>query len=269
MEEVPVTDEGFLRETFSISITSKFVYLGVQKLALALRYRLGLRHFVETGTFMGGTSRWAAQYFDTATSIEINPTFHNSAASETPANVRFLLGDSRDILPIVVAGLDAPALFYLDAHNQDGLFGNGQDDCPALSELQATISLRDSAILIDDASSFSSGRYKSFPSLEQLQALADRYDRAFAVAYNMIAIVPRHTQDLLEEWVASQTATPQYPQVLMEDTVSDKPTEQPAPPPMGGFVSLNIDYTKIEVIRHPDNVHLDHPTEQPEPPAAA
>lgn len=267
MEEIPVNDVGFMKETFSISITSKFVYLGVQKLALSLRYRLGLRHFVETGTFMGGTSRWAAQYFDTATSIEINPTFHNSAASETPANVRFLLGDSRDILPIVVAGLDAPALFYLDAHNQDGLFGNGQDDCPALSELQATISLRDSAILVDDASSFSSGRYKSFPSLEQILELANRYNRAFAVAYNMIAIVPRQTQDLLDEWVAGQT--PPSPEASTEDNVSDKPNEQPAPAPVGGFVSLNIDDTKIEVIRHPDNAHLDRPTEQPEPPAAA
>ena len=121
-----------IADTFSLKISSKFNYPDVADFVLALRDRLGLQHFVETGAFLGATARWASQHFAVVTTIEINPTFHGMASSKMPANVHCLLGDSRVLLPQIAAGLTAPALFYLDAHNVNGLFGSRPDDCPAL-----------------------------------------------------------------------------------------------------------------------------------------
>ena len=51
--------------------------------------------------------------------------------------------------------------------------------------------------------------------------------------------------------------------------MSDDP-ETTETPYAGGLGKLNIDDTKVTIIRHPNNKHLDEPTEeQPEPPEAA
>ena len=88
-----------IADTFSLTISSKFNYPDVAAFVLALRDRLGLQHFIETGAFLGATARWASQHFAHVTTIEINPTFHAMAASKMPTNVNCLLGDSRVLLP--------------------------------------------------------------------------------------------------------------------------------------------------------------------------
>jgi len=50
--------------------------------------------------------------------------------------------------------------------------------------------------------------------------------------------------------------------------MSDAPQQPPQETPSGvGFGELNIDDSKIDVIRHPDNAHLDQPSEPEQPPA--
>lgn len=190
-----------IADTFSLTISSKFNYPDVADFVLALRDRLGLQHFVETGAFLGATARWASQHFAVVTTIEINPTFHGMAASKMPANVHCMLGDSRVLLPQIVAGLTVPTLFYLDAHNVNGLFGSRPDDCPALDELEAVLPLPSCAVLIDDAACFTA-ETGAWPSLLQIATLVARHGHAHGISRNMIALVPHEAEDLLQAFIS-------------------------------------------------------------------
>ena len=128
----------------------------LSQLAIALAKQFGIRHFVETGTFRGQTTRWAAGCFERVTTLEMNEQFYLEAcASLSPlGNVEVMKGDSAETLQHVVSALDGPALFWLDAHSGGGFFA-AEDYCPLLRELQAiNTSPTQHVILIDDARAF-------------------------------------------------------------------------------------------------------------------
>src|SRR5271155_4270033 len=106
-------------------------------LTLALQRRLGILNFIETGTFQGDTTAWAAGHFTRVTTIELSPTYHATAQARFGAqpNVRVLAGDSVVTLRSVVPDLAAPAIFWLDAH-WSGLDTAGHEvECPVLAEI--------------------------------------------------------------------------------------------------------------------------------------
>src|SRR5262245_487665 len=88
-------------------------------LALALRDAMALDRLIETGTFRGSSTPWAAQHFQRVDTVEISKTNHATARKNTRRhkNVFFHFGDSRDRLPPLVKILPGPAMFWLDAHN--------------------------------------------------------------------------------------------------------------------------------------------------------
>jgi hypothetical protein len=127
-----------------------------REIVLKFREKGGILNFVETGTFQGGTSFWAANHFDEVYTIEIDPEISKATASKPgrPENIRFFVGNSKDVLPKVVGQLKGRSLFWLDGHwcNVTDL---GKDmECPLLDELRAMGNLKDAVILIDDARAF-------------------------------------------------------------------------------------------------------------------
>lgn len=133
--------------------------------ALELRNRYGLRYFVETGTYKGGTASLAAQHFEWVYTIEgYKPRYDKLQAalgSQRPANVAFLFGDSRRELARVLATINAPALLWLDAHwIGDAVTAHELgDECPLREELEAVLASAyadQHAIMIDDARLFTS-----------------------------------------------------------------------------------------------------------------
>jgi hypothetical protein len=78
----------------------------------------GLRVFVETGTYMGETAWALRRDFDRIETIELEPTLARLAGIRfgRTRNVRVHQGDSAMVLPRILATLDEPALFWLDAH---------------------------------------------------------------------------------------------------------------------------------------------------------
>lgn len=116
------------------------------------------RTFVETGTFMGGTTAWAATEFQQVHSIEISSLLH-AKASQLLAHiphVKLHLGDSSNILPRILLDSPEPAVFWLDGHWCGGDSGGEETECPLLHEIEIINALAhpDSILLIDDARLF-------------------------------------------------------------------------------------------------------------------
>ena len=116
----------------------------------------GIMNFVETGTYRGNTSFWAAGHFKNVFTIEIDPEISRSTASrpDCPKNIHFLVGNSKDVLPEIVRQLQGRSLFWLDGH-WCNVTEMGKDmECPLMDELISLRSIPDAIILIDDARAF-------------------------------------------------------------------------------------------------------------------
>lgn len=181
--------------------------------ALKCRDRLGLSHLVETGTFQGVSTAWAAQYFSSVTTIDIRDTYLGAAKSScyNYDNVTYLLGDSRALLPQIVETEAKPLMFWLDAHNAGHLFGEGPDDCPLIEELEAVLSTRlPHGVMIDDAHCFMPPvpyDPNEWPEMWRIKALAARYGYLTGVAHDCIAIVPDTMADVLSQFVGHNLAS--------------------------------------------------------------
>jgi len=166
-----------------------------------------IRAFVETGTYRGDGTAWAARHFDRVVTIELRADFY-AAAVQRFANcpsVQCLHGDSTDLLPALVSALDEPAIFWLDAHAGGGHFGPA-DRCPLLAEIDAiTASPQLHCVLIDDARAFVAPPpapfdYRAWPTLDEVVTrLAPRY---VLIANDCLIAVPRTLRPLVADLVA-------------------------------------------------------------------
>lgn len=133
-------------------------HIPVSRLALALRDRLGITTLIETGTFTGTSTEWAAEHFERVVSLDRSATHLTTAHERCKRfhNTTFWVTDSRNLGDLAWFLSKNRVLFYLDAHSIGGQFG-GEDDCPLLDELKIIMaSPLDHAILIDDAHCFTS-----------------------------------------------------------------------------------------------------------------
>lgn len=159
--------------------------------------RYNLRVLVETGTCFGDTIAALQHDFDAIYSIELSETlFHQAQARfATAHHITLHQGDSGRELAHVLAKVQQPALFWLDAHYSGGglrgkVTARGDKDTPICEELQQilTASAYDHVIMIDDAHCF--GADPAYPNLAELQAFvqAKRPGCQFVVCNNIIQI---------------------------------------------------------------------------------
>ena len=136
----------------------------------------GLRVLVETGTYMGETAWALRRDFDRIETIELEPTLARLARvrfARTP-QVRVHEGDSATVLAEILATLDEPALFWLDAHpSTDRTASSGP--IPLLAELTAIGEhrVRDHTILVDDMKYLGTPGY---PTLDELVLPGYRFE---------------------------------------------------------------------------------------------
>ncbi len=122
-----------------------------------LKQLFHLTRFVETGTFKGGTSVWASQFFKQVDTIEYSEPIYLETSQKFKhiPNINFINQDSRIALTEIVRTAVDPILFWLDAHwCSMGSYGEN-DQCPLIEELNIIFSSPVSHfILIDDARLF-------------------------------------------------------------------------------------------------------------------
>lgn len=163
-----------------------------------LKNRYNLNTLVETGTYLGESTKWAANNFNHVISIEINPDFHLKSKHflKKHENVNLILGDSAIVLGDVVNSLQSPALFWLDGHAGGGNYGN-EEICPVMQELKAIKqSEHDHFIFIDDARAFYAPPPPPFkpnvwPSIDQIIRNGTKKNYYCAIMEDIIMLVPR------------------------------------------------------------------------------
>ena len=128
------------------------------RLLAELKTLLGIRVFVETGTYEGDSTAVAASLIDQVHTIELSPEHYVRAAERFAGDehVEVLHGGAEDLLPVLFRKLRKRAtVFWLDAHWCEADAAGAESQCPLLDELAAITPLNEkSVVLIDDARLF-------------------------------------------------------------------------------------------------------------------
>lgn len=119
--------------------------------------RYNLRTMIETGLYNGhGSGEEMLDLLDRL--IVIDTQAANCDQARALGITEVWCGDSGDLMPHVLHGVNEPALFWLDAHEWVGPeFGENPKSSPLLAELDAIKAwpfARQSVILIDDVRQF-------------------------------------------------------------------------------------------------------------------
>ena len=191
-------------------------YLGIPTpMALKLKALYDLEYFVETGTYSGRTAAWASHEFKQVYTIEASELFWRQASQEYAAipNVQFIQGNSAENLEEVVRRMDAPAIYWLDAHWSGGATYGAQEECPLLAELEAlSQSTVDQFVLIDDARYFIAPPQDHIggkaPSISQVIHAVERNktDPYTIIVDEVIVSVPAYAHAQLAEYYQDRLA---------------------------------------------------------------
>jgi hypothetical protein len=123
----------------------------------------GAEVFIESGTYLGNTTALAAEIFDEVHSIEIFSELYSKAKQRflRNLNVSMYLGDSPEVMSLILPRIQKRTLFYLDGHYNGGNTGKGKKNTPILEEIAAIrdTGRTDSVILIDDICNFQESKY--------------------------------------------------------------------------------------------------------------
>lgn len=171
----------------------------------------GYSEFVETGTYLGETTCWAASVFSRVLTVELDPKFQAQAKENCNArnNIDFFLGRTEKRLPEMLRSLRGPAIFWLDAHAGGGWYAD-KDDCPVLDEIRliASRGVSDDLILIDDARGFLAPPPPPFdpeawpPIHAMLDALDPRRERYIVIVADVIIGAPLRLRQKIIEFCA-------------------------------------------------------------------
>lgn len=124
-----------------------------QKVVREYGEKFGLKILVETGTYYGEMVAAMKRHFDRIYSIEFVPELAERAQRKFAGeeHIKIFCGDSRVVIPEVLAVLKVPALFWLDA-GYYGWIGKQGDQQRLSAELEMILSHPlQHIILLDDA----------------------------------------------------------------------------------------------------------------------
>jgi hypothetical protein len=178
---------------------------------------LGLKFFVETGTFRGDTLDSVREIFQELHSVELSEELHRAAKQRFYGveNIHLHQGDSarslRTIREAVLSSGGKGLFYWLDAHWCVADHTSGEiSQCPLLEELQAVQPLTThDVVLVDDARLFLAPpppphEISDWPDLDQiLHALQPSTETHFLMVLNdVIIFAPRTLQKKFKTFAA-------------------------------------------------------------------
>ena len=145
------------------------------KLAILEKYALDGATWVETGTFMGATTRFLASLAPKVFTVEPAPKlFARAERKFAGTHVTVLNGVSEEVFPDLLPQITGDVCFWLDGHYSAGQTFKGATDCPVedeLSAIEASLpNFEKISILIDDVRCFLSTAddFADYPSIDYL-----------------------------------------------------------------------------------------------------
>ncbi|HVU06303.1 MAG TPA: hypothetical protein VHE10_00685 [Candidatus Paceibacterota bacterium] len=151
------------------------------------------RVFVETGTYKGEMIDTMIRRFDAIYSVELSDALYADAVKKyaNERHVKLFHGDSGVMLPKMLAEIQEPALFWLDAHFSGGETTRTDVDTPVEEELKVIFAhpVKNHVILIDDAREFVGKN--NYPTLERVEKMATAAGYGFEVKNDNIRIYPK------------------------------------------------------------------------------
>jgi hypothetical protein len=151
----------------------------------------GARVFVETGTFLGGTTWSLRNHFEKIHTIEVEPSLAALARDRFTKwpSISVIEGDSAQLLPGICSQIHSPCLFYLDGHYSGGITGKGEKECPIVEELGAIFSNihQPFRIVIDDARLFGTDPF--YPPLAVIEEFLGVHGKGMQMRIENDAIV--------------------------------------------------------------------------------
>lgn len=162
------------------------------KQKIFLKYGIEGAYWVETGTYLGTTTKYLSELFPHVYSIEPEPKLYASACKRfSDKNVTLFNGVSEDVFPTLLPTLEGDANFWLDGHYSAGITFKGEKNCPVENELAAIEEnidkFRKLAILIDDVRLFlpSNFDYTDYPSVDYLVDWARRMSFSWRIEHDI------------------------------------------------------------------------------------
>lgn len=154
--------------------------------------RVGARTLIETGTYLGVTTRRCARVFDRVLTIELDEKLARQASrylADLP-HVEVVQGDAVRRLPELLSRADVESVFlFLDAHFSSGDTACGDEPEPALLELEIIAQhigkLR--GFIIDDFRSF--GLEPGFPKKSELLSACERLFPGFELRVHLDQVI--------------------------------------------------------------------------------
>ena len=135
--------------------------------------RFSLSTLIETGTAGGYMISATKNTFARIISIELDPTLYQLAKERFSGfdHIQILQGNSQHVLPDVLASIQQPCLFWLDAHYSGSGTAKGNLETPIMGELQCILDhpMKDHVILIDDARCFVG--QNDYPTIREVREL--------------------------------------------------------------------------------------------------
>lgn len=107
---------------------------------------------IETGTYRGDMTAEFAQIFDCVHTIELSEKWYQFSADRLQrfSNVNCHQGDSASVIGGIIQNINAPVLFYLDAHFAGGDTAFGEKEVPLIEEVEILVKRHQQDIVVID-----------------------------------------------------------------------------------------------------------------------
>jgi hypothetical protein len=159
--------------------------------------RHGFRNstWVETGTYLGDTTKFLAGLGARVVTIEPEPSLFQRARDRfsRASNVEVMFGLSEQIFPTLLPTLEGPVNFWLDGHFSEGITHRGPKETPIEDELNYIskyMNIFDGVcVLVDDLRLFrgtaSEQEGSAYPEVNSLVSWATKNGLSWTIEYDI------------------------------------------------------------------------------------
>lgn len=165
------------------------------KMAVLQRYGDVSGNWIESGTYLGRTTRALARRARSVITIE--PSDFLAARAQRKfkhyMNVQVIHGLSEDVLPLILSQSSGPLSLWLDGHASGGLTHSGPSPTPIRAELSAIAEhcapIKSLAVLVDDFRGFGLSQEEggAYPHRSYLVDWADSLGLSWTIEHDIFA----------------------------------------------------------------------------------